>query len=147
MHHSPASHSYLCQPVNIRLHQLLSFLAYFGASFNCFVHFVMYFYYLVSALGPQYRKYLWWKKYLTSLQLVSYSRGSLLDSVRTKHNRCTEFADRSLLRTSYLIYNLTKPFSLHVCVISDFFDLILMFNLAMHEVTVICFTLSYSVLY
>lgn len=59
--------------VNMHLHQLLCFVAYFGASFNCFVHLVMYFYYLVSALGPQYRKYLWWKKYLTSLQLVNYS--------------------------------------------------------------------------
>ena len=49
-----------------------SFLAFFAASFNSFVHVVMYFYYMVSALGPQYRKYLWWKRYVTLLQIVSY---------------------------------------------------------------------------
>lgn len=38
---------------------------------NTFVHIVMYSYYLLSALGPQYQKFLWWKKYLTSLQMVS----------------------------------------------------------------------------
>ncbi|XP_028407151.1 elongation of very long chain fatty acids protein 4-like [Dendronephthya gigantea] len=46
---------------------------YFGASLNCFVHIVMYFYYMVSALGPKYRKYLWWKKYLTSLQMIQFT--------------------------------------------------------------------------
>lgn len=38
---------------------------------NTFVHIIMYSYYLVAALGPQYKKYLWWKKYLTLLQMVS----------------------------------------------------------------------------
>lgn len=38
---------------------------------NTFVHIVMYSYYLFSALGPQFQKYLWWKKYLTTLQMVS----------------------------------------------------------------------------
>lgn len=32
----------------------------------------MYFYYLVAALGPQYQKYLWWKKYMTTIQLVQF---------------------------------------------------------------------------
>ena len=45
---------------------------YFGAILNCFVHGAMYSYYLLSALGPQYKKYLWWKKYLTSLQLLQF---------------------------------------------------------------------------
>lgn len=39
---------------------------------NTFVHIVMYTYYLFSALGPQFQKYLWWKKYLTSLQMVQF---------------------------------------------------------------------------
>lgn len=38
---------------------------------NTFVHIVMYTYYMFSAMGPQYQKYLWWKKYLTTLQMVS----------------------------------------------------------------------------
>lgn len=38
---------------------------------NNFVHVLMYFYYMLSAMGPQYQKYLWWKKYMTELQIVS----------------------------------------------------------------------------
>lgn len=40
---------------------------------NNFVHVLMYFYYMLSAMGPQYQKYLWWKKYMTELQIVSDS--------------------------------------------------------------------------
>lgn len=43
----------------------------FFALLNTFVHIVMYFYYMVAAMGPQYQKYIWWKKYLTSMQMVS----------------------------------------------------------------------------
>ncbi|KAJ9590200.1 hypothetical protein L9F63_016689 [Diploptera punctata] len=39
---------------------------------NSFVHVIMYFYYMVSALGPQYQKYIWWKKYMTGLQLTQF---------------------------------------------------------------------------
>ncbi|KAL0277858.1 UNVERIFIED_CONTAM: hypothetical protein PYX00_004990 [Menopon gallinae] len=39
---------------------------------NSFVHIVMYTYYLLAALGPQYQKYLWWKKYLTSMQIIQF---------------------------------------------------------------------------
>ena len=35
------------------------------------IHAVMYTYYVLSGFGPSVRPYLWWKKYLTSLQLVS----------------------------------------------------------------------------
>ncbi|CAN8005035.1 unnamed protein product, partial [Ixodes hexagonus] len=37
--------------------------------FNTFVHVVMYGYYFLSSLGPGIGKYLWWKKYLTGLQI------------------------------------------------------------------------------
>lgn len=40
---------------------------------NSFVHVVMYTYYLLTAMGPQYQKYLWWKKYITWLQLVQFA--------------------------------------------------------------------------
>lgn len=46
----------------------------FFALLNTFVHIVMYFYYMVSAMGPKYQKYIWWKKYLTSFQMVRTSR-------------------------------------------------------------------------
>lgn len=29
-------------------------------------------YYLLSALGPQIRKYLWWKRYLTQIQIIQF---------------------------------------------------------------------------
>lgn len=44
----------------------------FFAFINSFVHVVMYFYYFMAALGPQYQKYLGWKKYLTSLQIAQF---------------------------------------------------------------------------
>jgi len=39
---------------------------------NAVVHVIMYFYYFVAALGPQFQKYLWWKKYMTTIQLVQF---------------------------------------------------------------------------
>lgn len=42
----------------------------FHALLNCVVHVIMYTYYGLTALGPNYQKYLWWKKYLTTIQLV-----------------------------------------------------------------------------
>lgn len=39
---------------------------------NSFVHVIMYFYYMMSAMGPKYQKYLWWKKYITTLQLLQF---------------------------------------------------------------------------
>ncbi|KOB52260.1 Elongation of very long chain fatty acids protein, partial [Operophtera brumata] len=41
------------------------------ALLNSIVHVVMYTYYLLSGLGPRFQKYLWWKKYVTKMQLVS----------------------------------------------------------------------------
>lgn len=42
------------------------------AGLNCFVHTVMYTYYGISALGKHMQKYLWWKRYMTMLQLVQF---------------------------------------------------------------------------
>ncbi|CAH1375202.1 unnamed protein product [Tenebrio molitor] len=39
---------------------------------NSFVHVVMYTYYLIAALGPRFQKYLWWKKYMTWIQLTQF---------------------------------------------------------------------------
>lgn len=39
---------------------------------NCYVHIVMYTYYLLSAFGPGMQKYLWWKKYITLIQLTQF---------------------------------------------------------------------------
>lgn len=37
---------------------------------NCLVHVIMYSYYFLSSLGPALQPYLWWKRYLTQLQII-----------------------------------------------------------------------------
>ncbi|KAK3599820.1 hypothetical protein CHS0354_022386 [Potamilus streckersoni] len=44
----------------------------FHSLLNSFIHLVMYAYYGLSALGPAYQKYLWWKKYMTSMQITQF---------------------------------------------------------------------------
>lgn len=39
---------------------------------NSFVHIFMYTYYMLTAFGPHMQKYLWWKKYLTTMQIVQF---------------------------------------------------------------------------
>ncbi|ALC47357.1 CG2781, partial [Drosophila busckii] len=39
---------------------------------NTFVHIFMYAYYMLAAMGPKVQKYLWWKKYLTVLQMIQF---------------------------------------------------------------------------
>jgi elongation of very long chain fatty acids protein 7 len=46
--------------------------ASFFVLLNSFVHIIMYSYYFLSAWGPHLQKYLWWKKYLTSLQILQF---------------------------------------------------------------------------
>lgn len=65
-------------------HGLMPMSVWFGVKFtpgghstffgllNTFVHIIMYSYYLLAALGPSIQKYLWWKKYLTTLQMVQF---------------------------------------------------------------------------
>ncbi|CAH0554796.1 unnamed protein product [Brassicogethes aeneus] len=66
-------------------HALMPVCGWIGANFlpgghgtllgfiNSFIHIIMYVYYLISSMGPQYQKYLWWKKYLTRMQLIQFS--------------------------------------------------------------------------
>ncbi|XP_076075641.1 very long chain fatty acid elongase 4-like [Mytilus galloprovincialis] len=46
--------------------------AFFVPMLNTFVHIIMYTYYGLAVLGPHMQKYLWWKKYLTKLQLIQF---------------------------------------------------------------------------
>ncbi|XP_059897585.1 elongation of very long chain fatty acids protein 4-like [Gadus macrocephalus] len=46
--------------------------AFFGAGINSSIHVLMYGYYGLAALGPQIQKYLWWKKYLTIIQMIQF---------------------------------------------------------------------------
>lgn len=43
-----------------------------GAMLNSFVHVAMYGYYFLAALGPRFQPWLWWKKYLTLVQLAQF---------------------------------------------------------------------------
>ncbi|MGH0191423.1 UNVERIFIED_CONTAM: hypothetical protein FKN15_063696 [Acipenser sinensis] len=47
-------------------------LGTFHALLNSIVHVIMYSYYGLSAMGPAYQKYLWWKKHMTTIQLAQF---------------------------------------------------------------------------
>ncbi|XP_027201187.2 very long chain fatty acid elongase 7-like [Dermatophagoides pteronyssinus] len=40
--------------------------------FNTIIHCIMYSYYALAALGPRLQPYLWWKRYITQLQLAQF---------------------------------------------------------------------------
>merc|ERR1712150_202043 len=46
--------------------------SFFVGSINSFVHMLMYTYYALAALGPHMQKYLWWKRYMTRIQLIQF---------------------------------------------------------------------------
>ncbi|VEN54512.1 unnamed protein product, partial [Callosobruchus maculatus] len=45
----------------------------FSNLINNLVHVIMYFYYMVAAMGPEYQKYIWWKKHVTTIQLIQFT--------------------------------------------------------------------------
>ncbi|CAH1380548.1 unnamed protein product [Tenebrio molitor] len=46
--------------------------AIYVALYNTLIHCIMYVYYLFSACNPNYSKEIWWKKYVTALQIVQH---------------------------------------------------------------------------
>ncbi|KAM7534264.1 hypothetical protein Aperf_G00000108664 [Anoplocephala perfoliata] len=44
----------------------------FHALINSFIHVWMYTYYGLAAAGPQFQPYLWWKKYMTTAQILQF---------------------------------------------------------------------------
>jgi len=70
-------------------HGIMPFTAWWGIRYvggghttfcgflNMGIHTIMYFYYFLSSLGPQVQKYLWWKKYLTKLQILQFATFTL----------------------------------------------------------------------
>lgn len=65
-------------------HAFMPFASYIGLKFipggnivlialvNVGIHGIMYSYYALSAAGPEYQKYLWWKQYLTLAQVLQF---------------------------------------------------------------------------
>ncbi|XP_014209391.1 elongation of very long chain fatty acids protein 7 [Copidosoma floridanum] len=54
---------------------------------NSFVHIIMYTYYMLSAIGPQFQKYVWWKKYITALQMGQFCL-TFLHSLQLLWQKC-----------------------------------------------------------
>uniref|UniRef100_A0A1I8JMR5 Elongation of very long chain fatty acids protein n=1 Tax=Macrostomum lignano TaxID=282301 RepID=A0A1I8JMR5_9PLAT len=54
--------------------------SFVGAMINSFVHVVMYTYYGLCAVGESVQKYLWWKRYLTRMQLIQFFIGMVMGS-------------------------------------------------------------------
>ncbi|XP_078508742.1 very long chain fatty acid elongase 4-like [Lissotriton helveticus] len=46
--------------------------SFFIGMLNSFVHIFMYLYYGLAVMGPRMQKYLWWKRYLTIMQLSQF---------------------------------------------------------------------------
>ncbi|CAB1321373.1 unnamed protein product, partial [Coregonus sp. 'balchen'] len=46
--------------------------SFFGAHMNAAIHVLMYLYYGLTSCGPKIQKYLWWKKYLTVIQMIQF---------------------------------------------------------------------------
>ncbi|KAL5502242.1 hypothetical protein EMCRGX_G008987 [Ephydatia muelleri] len=86
--------------------------SFFSAMLNSFVHVVMYTYYLLSALGPRVRKYLWWKKYLTGMQLIQF----LVMLVHCTHSLLIECGYDRRPQWIYFFYLLS-----HIALFSNFY--------------------------
>lgn len=76
--------------------------AYFSAAMNSWVHVVMYFYYLCSSLlGKDSRKkYLWWGKYLTQMQMLQFS----LNLFQASYNLLSDSAYPRFLNELLFVY-------------------------------------------
>lgn len=46
--------------------------SFFVGMINSWIHSIMYVYYGLAAIGPSMQKYLWWKKHMTTLQLIQF---------------------------------------------------------------------------
>lgn len=54
---------------------------------NTFIHCCMYSYYALAAIGPGIRKYLWWKRYITVMQLSQFLFGVFYSFFVIKYQR------------------------------------------------------------
>lgn len=66
----------------------------FTGALNSLVHMVMYSYYFITSLNPEYKKNIWWKKHITQMQLIQFFLiichfGALLFQPNCKYPRFT----------------------------------------------------------
>ncbi|CAN7937809.1 unnamed protein product, partial [Ixodes hexagonus] len=84
----------------------------FGVAINAFVHVVMYSYYFLATLGPEMQQYLWWKRYLTTLQICQLA-------VFIAHMSIPLFVDCGFPR--HLIYVANVQILLILCFFVNFY--------------------------
>lgn len=75
--------------------------SWFCTSLNSLVHVVMYTYYLLN-LFPSMKKHLWWKKYITQLQLVQFAL-IFINSMYTVLSGCDFPAWSAMFLSGYTI--------------------------------------------
>jgi len=87
-------------PLHVIHHSTLPFFSWFGPKYagggnttfggmwNSLVHLVMYSYYFLAACGPHVQKHLWWKKYLTSMQMIQFMVVIVHGMVAIVHPTC-----------------------------------------------------------
>ncbi|XP_053107697.1 elongation of very long chain fatty acids protein 4-like [Hemicordylus capensis] len=82
--------------------------AFFIGMLNSFVHIFMYLYYGLASLGPKMQSHLWWKRYLTILQLFQF----VAIAIHSSYNLFTEclFPDGFNLAVSIYILSLIVLF-------------------------------------
>lgn len=86
--------------------------SFFSAMINSFIHILMYTYYLLSSCGPRVRKFLWWKRYLTRLQLTQF----FVITIQTLYARYIDCG----FPTSYL-YALVAYMISHIILFGNFY--------------------------
>ncbi|XP_069134116.1 very long chain fatty acid elongase 4-like isoform X2 [Argopecten irradians] len=93
--------------------------SFFGAMINSFIHVLMYSYYGLSALGPHMQKYLWWKRYLTILQLIQFVVG-IIHAAQSLFFRCDfpEWMHWALCLYAFSILLLFLNFYFHAYIVS-----------------------------
>ncbi|GIY48403.1 elongation of very long chain fatty acids protein 4 [Caerostris darwini] len=84
-------------------HQLGGFYIAVGIAINAVVHCVMYIYYALAALGPEVAKHLWWKKYVTIIQMAQFVVDILYLFVGF-FTGCEELGKMEITSAAFLIY-------------------------------------------
>ncbi|XP_072779778.1 very long chain fatty acid elongase 4-like isoform X5 [Taeniopygia guttata] len=77
--------------------------AFFVGMLNSFVHIFMYGYYALASLGPRMRRHLWWKRYLTILQLCQF----VAIAAHSSYNLFTECPFPDGFNTAVFLYILS----------------------------------------
>uniref|UniRef100_A0A3B4UK69 Elongation of very long chain fatty acids protein n=1 Tax=Seriola dumerili TaxID=41447 RepID=A0A3B4UK69_SERDU len=78
-------------------------IAFLIGLINSLVHVVMYLYYGLAALGPGVTRYLWWKRYLTSLQLLQF----FIVTIHTTYNLFADCDFPDSMNVVVLAYSLS----------------------------------------